>query len=118
MRNRRQTGTVYEEKAAAFLEEKGFHIVERNFRCRQGEIDLIARDGRYLVFVEVKYRSGQKAGHPAESVHFKKQQRIIQTARYYCYQHHIPEIQPCRFDVVTILGEQTEHIEHAFEMQA
>ncbi len=116
--NRRQTGTAYEEKVAAFLEKKGFCILERNYRCRQGEIDLVARDGRYLVFVEVKYRSGQKTGHPVEAVHWRKQQRIIQTAMYYCYQHRIPDTQPCRFDVVTVLGDQTEHIENAFEMQA
>lgn len=113
--NKRQTGTAYEEKAAMWLAEKGFKILERNFRCRQGEIDLIARDGRYLVFVEVKYRSRGNTGHPAEAVNLRKQQRIIQTAQYYCYRNRIPESQAIRFDVVSILGDRIEHIENGFE---
>lgn len=117
MLNKRQTGAAYEERAARWLSEKGFVILERNYRCRQGEIDLIARDGRYLVFVEVKYRSGECAGHPAEAVHAQKQYRISRTALYYCYTHRIPEDQPCRFDVVTVLGDQIEHIKNAFELQ-
>ena len=60
--NKRKTGTEYEELAARWLIEKGYEILEKNYRCRIGEIDLIARDGRYLVFVEVKYRSDEKAG--------------------------------------------------------
>ena len=115
MLNKRQTGTAYEEQAAAWLSKKGFQILEKNFRCRQGEIDLIARDGRYLVFVEVKYRSRARAGHPAEAVNIRKQQRIIQTAQYYCYRNRIPESQPIRFDVVSILGDRIKHIENGFE---
>ena len=60
--NKRKTGTEYEELAARWLTGKGFEILEKKYRCRIGEIDLIARDGRYLVFVEVKYRSDEKAG--------------------------------------------------------
>ena len=60
--NKRQTGSRYEETAAAFLTSKGYRVLERNFRCRQGEIDLICRHGRYLVFAEVKYRSGLSMG--------------------------------------------------------
>lgn len=114
--NKRQTGTAYESQAAEYLEKKGYHILERNYRCRQGEIDLIAMDGSYLVFVEVKYRSGRSKGHPAEAVNIKKQRRIIRTAGYYCYEHRIPEDHPSRFDVVSILEGETEHIENAFEM--
>ena len=66
--NKRQTGSHYEETAAAFLTSKGYRVLERNFRCRQGEIDLICRHGRYLVFAEVKYRSGLTMGSPAEAV--------------------------------------------------
>ena len=70
--NKRQTGSRYEETAAAFLTSKGYRVLERNFRCRQGEIDLICRHGRYLVFAEVKYRSGLTMGSPAEAVDARK----------------------------------------------
>lgn len=113
--NKRKTGADYEKKAEEWLVGLGYQIMEHNFRCRQGEIDLIALDGDYLVFVEVKYRSSRLAGHPAEAVDVRKQRRISQTALYYCYQKRIPQTQPCRFDVVAILGEQVEHIKNAFE---
>lgn len=116
--NKRQTGTVYEEQAAKWLEARGYRILKRNYRCRQGEIDLIAEDGPYLVFVEVKYRRGGKAGHPAEAVDARKQRRIIRTAMYYCYEQKVPETKSCRFDVVSILPDKTEHIINAFEVQA
>jgi putative endonuclease len=114
MKNRRQTGAAYEELAADWLSEQGLEILERNYRCRRGEIDLIARDGRYLVFVEVKYRSAEKTGHPAEAVDWRKQHRISNVAAWYCYEHRLPEDQPCRFDVVSVLGERIEYIKDAF----
>ena len=63
--NRRQTGTAYERRAGEYLKEQGYELIGYNFRCRQGEIDIIARDGRYLVFVEVKYRGGGGPGEAA-----------------------------------------------------
>ena len=113
--NRRQTGTVYEEMAARWLSEQGYEILERNFYCRQGEIDLIARDGRYLVFVEVKYRENNRGGHPLEAVDAGKRRRICRTADYYCLRHGYGEDTPCRFDVVGITGEELIHIPNAFE---
>jgi putative endonuclease len=115
--NKRQTGTAYEEMAALWLETKGMKVIEQNFRCRQGEIDLIARDGRYLVFVEVKYRSVDASGYPSEAVNFRKQKRIIDASKYYCYKQRISENQPCRYDVVSILGEEITHIKNAFEVR-
>lgn len=114
--NKRQTGAAYEEQAAHFLIKQGFQILERNYRCRQGEIDLIARDGDCLVFVEVKYRRSKQAGYPTEAVTVCKQKKIIRTALYYCYQQKIADTQTCRFDVVSILGDQIELMKHAFEM--
>ena len=70
MQNRRQIGTEEEALAAEFLEGRGYRIVERNFRCRLGEIDLIARDGSVLVFIEVKYRKTGAYGDPAEAVDY------------------------------------------------
>ena len=113
--NKRQTGTEYEEQAAQWLTERGFEILEKNYRCRIGEIDLIARDGRYLVFIEVKYRSDGKAGDPSEAVNWQKQKKICKTAGWYLRQKRIPEDMPCRFDVVSILGSQIHHIKNAFE---
>lgn len=116
--NKRQTGAEYEEQAAGWLKEQGYRILKRNYRCRQGEIDLIAEDGPYLVFVEVKYRKGEQTGHPAEAVDIRKQKRLSRTALYYCYEQRVPETRGCRFDVVSILGDKIEHIINAFEMQA
>ena len=81
--NRRQVGTEYERQAAAFLEERGCEVIERNYRCRLGEVDLIVRDGNYLVFVEVKYRQSERTGHPLEAVNPAKQRRISRTAVWY-----------------------------------
>ena len=66
--NRRQTGTAYERRTGEYLKEQGYELIGYNFRCRQGEIDIIARDGRYLVFVEVKYRRDGQTGDPLEAV--------------------------------------------------
>lgn len=113
--SRRQTGAAYEELAAQWLTEQGYTILEKNFYCRQGEIDLIARDGRYLVFIEVKYRRDGQAGYPAEAVNRYKQRKISRAAVYYCHRHQIPEEQACRFDVISMLGDEVEHIKNAFE---
>lgn len=102
--NRRKTGAHYEQEAAEYLKGQGLCILEQNYHSRTGEIDLIARDGRYLVFIEVKYRKDTAKGEPAEAVDFHKQQHIRKTAQYYLYSHRYGEDSPCRFDVVSILG--------------
>ena len=112
--NKRETGTRKEELAADFLTRHGVKILDRNFRCRQGEIDLIGRDGRYLVFFEVKYRKTDRNGMPAEAVGYVKQQRIRYTAQFYLYNRRYQEDMPCRFDVVSILGDQITWIRDAF----
>lgn len=112
--NRRQTGAAYEQCAAQYLKQKGYHILEQNFRCRQGEIDLIARDGEYLVFVEVKYRRDTRMGEGSEAVDGRKQRRITDCARYYLYCHREYQDSPCRFDVVTICGEEIRLLQDAF----
>lgn len=112
--NKRQTGSRYECMAAAFLEQQGYEIIRQNYQNRHGEIDIIARDGGWLVFVEVKYRSDSRKGYPEEAVGFHKQQRIRKTARHYLYCHRYGEDTPCRFDVVSILGEEIRVIRDAF----
>jgi putative endonuclease len=113
--NKRSVGTRYEEKAVQYLTQHGYQILERNYRCKLGEIDLIAREQDYLVFLEVKYRSDLRAGYGYEAVDFRKQQRIIRSALWYLNQHGIPENQPCRFDVLSFLGEEATLIRNAFE---
>ena len=114
MKNRRKTGAEYERKTAEYLERLGWKILERNYRCRTGEIDLIARDGRTLVFVEVKYRKDTAMGYPEEAVGAGKQRQIRRMAAHYLYRKGLPEDVPCRFDVVAILGEEIRLIRDAF----
>lgn len=116
MNRHRQKGYKYEEKAAVYLQEKGYIIVEQNFYTFFGEIDLIARDNETIVFVEVKYRKSIKNGYPQEAVTYQKKQRIIKSAQYYLYRHNALE-KPCRFDVIAIAGEEFLHIENAFEIK-
>jgi len=113
--NRRAVGTVYEKLAGAYLEQQGYEILECNFRCRMGEIDIIAKDGEYLVFVEVKYRSSERTGSPLEAVDVRKQRVISKVASYYCLTHGHSEGKPCRFDVVAVNGEEYTLIKNAFE---
>ena len=112
--NKRQIGSEYETRAAQYMQDQGMEILERNYRCRQGEIDIIAREEGYLLFVEVKYRKDLQKGYPAEAVTPAKQKRIRQAARYYLYEHHMPEETPVRFDVAAILGEELQYIRNAF----
>ena len=112
--NKRQTGSAYEQTAAAFLTGEGYRILEKNYRCRAGEIDLIAKNDGYLVFVEVKYRRDDRKGEPQEAVTPLKQQRIMRTAQYYMVEQNRPEDTPCRFDVIAVFGEEIRHFVNAF----
>lgn len=108
-----------EEAAARHLQRQGMKLVARNLRTPVGEIDLVMRDRRVIAFVEVKTRRGTHFGAPAEAVGPRKQQQIVQAARWYLNQVAWPALQP-RFDVVAILvcGEDLtiEHIPAAFEV--
>jgi putative endonuclease len=112
--NKRQIGTEYEDRAAAYLQGQGYTIVERNFRCRTGEIDIIAREGEYLCFVEVKYRANGGCGSPLEAVNYRKQQKILAVARYYMMCHGLSTDTACRMDVVAIEGEEITLLRNAF----
>lgn len=112
--NRRATGAEWEAQAAAYLADRGMEIVERNFRCRQGEIDLIGYHQEYLVFVEVKYRSSSGAGYALEAVGQRKQNRICRAADYYRYLHGIGEDRCIRYDVVGIQEGEIVWIRNAF----
>jgi putative endonuclease len=110
--NRR--GAAAEALAASFLLARGLVIAHRNYRCRFGEIDLIARDGATLVFVEVRQRRSEAFGGAAESITAAKRARLLATARHYLARFR--DASPCRFDVVLICGDEPriEWIRDAF----
>lgn len=112
--NKRRFGQEKELLAAGYLKGRGYRILEHNFHSRMGEIDLVARDGAYLVFIEVKYRRDTAAGYPEEAVTAAKQGKIMQTAKYYLMVHGLPENTPCRFDVVAMTGGDIRLISNAF----
>ena len=112
--NKRAVGTAYEKVAGIYLETQGYRILEYNFRDRRGEIDIVARDGHCLVFVEVKYRKDGRKGAPLEAVGFGKQRIICRTARYYLFTHHLSMDTPCRFDVVAVEGDRIRVVKNAF----
>lgn len=110
-------GNVAEQQAVLFLQQQGLKLVQQNFRCRSGEIDIIAFDQDTLVFVEVRLRQNKGYTSAAESITKTKQQRILHTAQYFLYTH--PQYQNCnlRFDGVlfTHLNQSPEWIQSAFD---
>ena len=114
-----EKGLKGQKEAEDFLCSKGAQILERNYRTRSGEIDLIAHIENFIVFVEVKFRKGLTHGFPSESVGFRKQQKIIKTAMHYINYKKLVN-QDFRFDVVEVLlldGKlYAKHIEDAFQV--
>lgn len=107
-------GDLAEGAAAEFLVQRGLKLLERNYRCRFGEIDLIMQDGRTLVFVEVRYRRSQSFGGAAASITGAKREKLLRTARHYMASK--AQIPDCRFDAVLLSGNAAEPqwIENAF----
>lgn len=112
--NNRKIGSNYEKAVGYYLEQQGYVILKFNYRCRQGEIDIIARDGAYVVFCEVKYRQDAAKGSPLEAVGTKKQRVLYKCASHYLMVQGIPDC-PCRFDVIGIQGGKMIHIKNAFQ---
>lgn len=112
-KNLRRTGTDYEKAAGGYLESIGYEILEYNYRCRLGEIDIVAKDGEYIVFCEVKYRADQRKGTPLEAVDTRKQNIIFRCAMYYLTTRRLSDV-PCRFDVIGIEDTKVTHIKNAF----
>ena len=112
-------GQEGERIAESYLRKKGYRVVERNYRCPVGELDLILLDRRVVVFVEVKTRSDDRFGAPLESVGPRKQQKMIKTALFFLSRHRLHN-RDARFDVVGISlrdGEPVvEHVPNAFEV--
>ena len=112
-------GKAGEQVAEQYLKNKGYKLIERNYRCAAGELDLIVLDRRVVVFVEVKTRSGHGYGSPLEAVEFRKQRKMIQVAQCFLSEKKLHQ-RDARFDVVGISwpGREpvVEHIENAFEL--
>jgi putative endonuclease len=113
--NTRRKGTEYEQVAADYLTKNGVRILEKNYRNRKGEIDIIGRDGDYTVFFEVKYRRDSSKGSPAEAVTYYKQKNICMVADYYRMVHGMNDGTPIRYDVVGICGDKITWYKNAFE---
>lgn len=111
--NKRSIGSDYEARAAEYLQSLGMVLLERNYRSKCGEIDLIAKDGNYYVFCEVKFRTTSQYGYPTEAVTAYKQRTIKKVAQYYLLSHHLHQVYT-RFDVISILGDRLEHFPNAF----
>ena len=113
--NNRKTGELYEEATASFLLGKKYRIIEKNYRRKTGEIDVIAEDPdrKTLVFIEVKFRKSLRLGYPEEAVNPRKQQRIRRTAEWYLKEKGLFG-RPCRFDVISIMNGEIRHIPNAF----
>lgn len=110
-----ETGRYYENQAAAWLESHGFCILARNFRCRFGEIDVIAKENEYMVFVEVKYRADNRWGSAQEAVTSRKQRCVSDAAAYYMKKNRIGPECLCRFDVICTDGVQFTLYRNAFD---
>lgn len=109
--NKRRIGNKAEDKAVHFLEAIGYKILQRNFYSRYGEIDIIAEDEDMIVFVEVKYRVNNSFGSPLDSISPKKIRSICKTAGFYLKSREVS----ARFDVISIVKDEIEHLVNAFD---
>ena len=109
---KRRLGFSGERRAVRYLKDSGYEILERNFRCPFGEVDIIAQRGEYVAFIEVKARSGDSFGRPNEAVRRDRQRRYINCARFYFSGRTMDCV--VRFDIIEILNGKINHIENAF----
>lgn len=119
MYQRHLTGKIGENVATQYLMQKNYQIVERNFYCRQGEIDIITKDKNELVFIEVKTRTNKVYGRPVDAITAYKKKCIMKSIEYYLFKYKLEDI-PIRIDVIEVY-EKTEnkyyvnHIKNAIE---
>lgn len=110
---RREAGAVAEERALLHLVQQGLSLVQRNYRYKGGELDLVMRDGDTLVFVEVRQRASMRFGGAVASVNHAKQVKLVKTAQHYLQKQ--PSMPPCRFDVVAVDGEQLSWLKNVIQ---
>ncbi len=104
--NKRELGSQYEKLACDYIVSQGGRILERNYRVRQGEIDIIAAADNYICFIEVKFRKDNKYGGPEAAVSMSKQKKICKVSGFYLMSHRIEEDTPIRYDVITLSGNE------------
>lgn len=105
--NKRSLGKEGEALALEFLKRRGYKVLETNFTCKYGEIDIVAKDGNIFCFIEVKLRSSLNFGLPIEAVGKRKIAHILQCAQYYCLKNNLKDV-PMRFDIISILKTEKE----------
>jgi putative endonuclease len=115
----RRIGAAGEDRACSFLRWRGYHILERNYRCPFGELDIIAHKGRRIVFCEVKARSSGERDMAFAAVDSNRQRRMARTASHYLQAKNVWR-KDCRFDVIALLKDgsrwRIEHVKNAFEV--
>lgn len=112
--NRRQTGALWEKKAVRYLEKQGYTILEQNYWCRFAELDVVAREGEYLCFIEVKYRRNDRYEAPEGVIPQAKMRNICRASQFYMKEKRILPDTPIRYDVVMIIGEELTLMRNAF----
>ena len=111
--SRQKTGAAAEDRALAYLQQQRLRLVDRNFRCKMGEIDLIMREDAVLVFIEVRARADARHGGAAASITPAKQRRLIRAAQFYL--QRLRTLPACRFDVIAIDGDALHWLRNAIE---
>ena len=115
---KQEIGKLGEDIAENYLKQKGYKILDRNFECRQGELDIIALDKKEIVFIEVKTRTSNKYGTPSEAVNKTKQKHMLQTIKYYLYIRNLSD-EFVRIDVIEVYIKdnvyKVNHIKQALE---
>ncbi len=101
---KKKIGSLGEDVAVNYLIQNKYQIIERNFRCKSGEIDIIAKDGGYIVFIEVKTRRNDDFGTPLEAISYSKVSKITKTAQFYLMYNNMQN-NDIRFDAIEIIGE-------------
>lgn len=111
--DRKQRGDSVEKAAVAFLRSKGYEVIVENYRCPEGELDIVCRDGEEIVFVEVRSRADARFGGALYAVSQAKQQQVARVAQAFLSRTR-SHSDTCRFDVVAVTGDEIEHIIDAF----
>lgn len=112
--NKKAIGSKWEAVAREYIKTCGYEIVCCNYRCFIGEIDIIAKEQKTIIFIEVKFRSSRHFGTAVESVDYKKQQKIRRVAAHFLTTTYHTESMPCRFDVLGFDKEKITYIKNAF----
>lgn len=112
--NTRYTGSFYEDIAVDYLQNNGFKILSRNYKCHIGEIDIIALKDKILRFIEVKYRKDSQYGNAIDAVSARQQQRNMRAADRYLKENNLSDDIICSFDIIAIQGGQINYIFNAY----